>query len=365
MASRAPSQSSPVPSNPHAIVMIGDETYDSWRHLHLFTGIRVQLTTGAMSEGVCTFFDPDFHFINKYTRSDGIPNLVMRFWLGFGQDLGTPLFKGLLARISRDDNSTTFRAYDMSFLMRREKRTGYNKGTDVEIMKKLVTRNEPLKLEISKNVKPLPIKTSMQQAQTDWEHLSELAEEAGLVLYTRDDTVFAQEAAKTADQPLLIYNFGQDSTILRGSDFNYKLPENQEGRPRRVEVRGRGRGDKRLSGVSGENERGTMNVQIKRGLRLRTKAEVTRRANAIKALEQERSFECSIRVVNKTVMITPDPLSGIFLPYFVRADVRDTIELQNVGLLFGGKYLIDTVTHDYSSRGLVTSYDLYKDIKAG
>jgi len=114
-------------------------------------------------------------------------------------------------------------------------------------------------------------------------------------------------------------------------------------------VRGRGRGGKRLTGVSDESKRGNEPVSIKRDLPQHTKKYTNARAQAQKALDREHAFSASIRT------IAPLPSA--------RPDVGDTIELANVGLLFSGKYVADQVNHDLSPGRLITSYELHRDVK--
>lgn len=342
--------------NPHAIVEIDGFQWDSWKHPSLFSRVMVELTTGMASEADWECFDPDFKIIDKYATASGVPMVPVRVWLGFGEDLGQPVFKGLLTRVQRAAATSTFVAYDMGFKMRIEKKTGYHKGTELEIMEKLVKRNgllfqgpaQPLKLD--------PHPAMIQDAQTDWEHISELAHDIGLVLWVRGDTVFADYPAKVGVPKTTLKN-REDFELRSDFDLQYKVPENRGGRAKSVEVRGRGRGGKRLSGKSDQGDRGHVDLRIKKDLALHTKAYATRRAQAQRELDREHAFTLYVR-------------STPFLPN-VYVDVRDTIAIANMGDLFSSAgppgavtgYIADKVVHELTPGRFTTSYDLYRDIE--
>ena len=353
------------PPNPHCIVELFEETprreggalkiaesnvqrFDNWEHEGLFEDVQIELSTEQMSQAEWRINDPDFKFIDRFSLADGVPLYGMRFYIGYGAELGEPVFKGVLARVQRGSRGLTLIAYDKGFLMRLEKRTGYNKGTDLAIMRKLVERNDLLFEGPGRGFAAEKLDSDMQDERNDWEQLSELANEAGLIPFVRQDTVFVKEPAKVGT-PLLTLKYKEDFELLRDFDLTHKFPENQEGRPRRVEVRGRGRGGKRLSGSSGENKRGRVVVEAKRSLRTQTKAGGKRRAEATKGLDREHAFECQIR--------------RTLAPGGRRADVRRTFRLENVGKLWSGDYIIDSLR--YSMKGVAATYGLYRDTQAG
>lgn len=339
-----------TPANPHAIIELDGQRWDSWEEPRLFKAVTGNLVTNEASEATWTVFDPNFRLIDKYTRADGVPLLTVRVWLGLGDDLGEPVFKGLLARVERGSSDTTFRFYDMGFRMRLVQTGYHNKKDDVAIIRKLAERNglkfvgpdKPLNLE--------PHDAMAQDEKTDWEHAMERAEDSGLVLWVREDTLFAKQPAKVGT-PKFTLSYKKDFVLLHGFDLQFKMPENQGGRPRRVEVRGRGRGGKRLVGHSDKSERGHEPISIKRDLARHNKRAATRRAQAQKELQREHAFECSARHIQM--------LTGL------RADVRDTIKLENVGKLFSGLYLCNSVSYDFSPGNLKTNLELYRDVANG
>lgn len=337
-----------VKRNPHSIVEVGGTRYDSWRDKQMFKQVTVELTSNMASEAVFRFFDPRFRILDSYTTSDGVPMLPMRFWMGFGEDLGEPLFKGLLARVERGDSDTTFRAYDNSHKMKQEKLTDYHYSKDdIEIIERLARRNGLNFVGPDSPVKLDKHATMIQDFRNDWEHAIERARECGLVLYVRGDTLFAKEAAKIG-APLITLKFRKDFIVLHNFDLSFKLPENHQGRNKQVEWRARRRGGRRLTGKSSHHPRGTYRSEgTKSDPAIHTPNYVSRKAHASKDLQREHAYVCTIRSI--------PPLPN------VRPDIRDTVEIQNFGKLFSGSYLLDKVTHDHTAEGFSTEYSLYRD----
>jgi phage protein D len=346
-----------IPDNAHAIIDVNGEIFDSWKHPSLIQQVTVELTTNKISEAHFRIFDPDFKLLNRFTTKNALTNLPMRFWLGFGMDLGEFIFKGLLNRTERNDFDTTLVAYDMGSQMHKHKKTGYhNKLSDVEIIKKLAERNG-LKFEApDKPFRHERHSAMMQAGHSDWELAMERAESAGLVLYVRGDTLYAKEPAHTAKTPSLTLANHSDAYslnrkefgILQQFDFTHKIPENVKGRPSEVEMRGRGRGGRRLTGRSEVHRRGVTHLDVQKDLEIHTKTYADTKAHARKQLHREHAFSANVRT------IPPLPL--------VRSDVRDTVKLVGFGDLLSGLYLIDTIRHDLTGSGFSTDYILYRDI---
>jgi phage protein D len=336
-----------TPTDPHAIIEIGGSRYDSAEHKQLLMSLSVELTTNEASEATWQVFDPKFVFIDKISGADGVQMLPLRIWMGFGQDLGEPVFKGLLAGVERGSETTTLRAYDMGLKMRLKKRTQYhNRATDVEIIKKLAERNG-LKFVGPAAAFGTRHSSVTQDARTDWEYAAELAAEAGLVLYVRGDTLFAVEPARVGT-PKLTLSYKKDFSIFHNFGLTYSLPEGIEGK-KETEVRGRGRGGRRLSGRAGAGGRGHESVEIKRDIKGATRTVAERRARARRDLEREHAFTASIE--------TLPALNG------VRPDVRDTVKLDGMGKLFSGLYLCDKVAYSLGPKSFITSFELYRDAK--
>ena len=75
---------------------------------------------------------------------------------------------------------------------------------------------------------------------------------------------------------------------------------------------------------------------------------MTKRAQAQKELDREHAFEGQIETVF--------PIGG------ERLDVRNTIEVLEVGKLFSGKYICDSVTYEYAPGKLLLTTELFRDI---
>ncbi|MBX6772799.1 MAG: hypothetical protein IRY83_13795 [Chloroflexi bacterium] len=328
---------------PHAVIEIDGERFDSFTNRALFEHVEVDLTTGQASEAIWRVFDPEFAWLDRWINSAGLRVLPVRIWLG--ADRLHEVFQGLLARVEHGRGATTFRFYDMSFRMRLEQKTRYHKNVnDLEIIGQLARENGlgfdgvSIRLERHRSI--------MQDGRTDWDFALERATDAGLVLFTRGQTLYAREAAKTGT-PVLTLRYRDDFVMTHDFDLQYRVPENQEGRPGAVETRTRGRGGRRLSGRTAR-DRGTGQVEIKRDVAVKSRRAADARAEARKALEREHAFQASVVL-----------LSSYDGP---RPDVRDTVELANVGKLFSGRWLVDRVTHAFGPGRLDTRLELYRDI---
>jgi hypothetical protein len=332
-------------------VTVAGFQFDTWKDPSLFKQITVELTNDKASEALVRFFDPDFSLLNSIKPSPSEETLqVVRVHLALGSNL-KPIFKGMLVRVERSGSDTTFIFYDMGYQMRRVQKTEYHRGLDdLGIIKKLAQRN-------NLNFVPPPgyksagkHKSIMQREATDWQFAQERAESAGLKLYVRDDTLFAIDvtAKKRTGTPVITLAFRKDFRLLSRFDFSWKLPENVKGRPALVTKRGRGRGGRRLEGKSAKHPRGALLMDSQRDLEIHTKSYADRRARAKKELLREHAFSCTIR------MIPPLPDTAV--------DVQDTIALREMGELFSGDYICDTVKHDLVPNGFTTDLELYRDV---
>lgn len=351
-----------LPANPHAIVEIerpgktdgqGSIRYDSWTTPRLFSKVDVELSTNQSSEARVTFFDPKFFIIDAF--SDATAKAVVRVYLGYGQDLGEPVFKGILAQVERGDANTTLIIYDMAFVMKLLKTSGYkNKKDDLAIIRGLVTRNKTPEGNALKFEGPeKPLKLERHDAMigdeiTDWEWMAERAQDSGLVYFVRGDTVFAKYPAKTGTPTMTIEN-RKDFTMLSGWDFTYRTPENQDGRAKAVKHRRRNRKGRFVTGTSLIDQHGHEETVIKRDMPHPSKKKLSARARAQKELEREHAFEGRVE--------TAMPIDG------TRLDVRDTVSIKGVGKLFSGDYLSNSVAYRFGAGKLNLELQLYRDIK--
>lgn len=345
-------------NTPHAIVEIsrpgmtdgqGTVIYDSWTSKRLFKSVEVELVTSETSQAVITLFDPNFRVIDAFAPTVPTEQSVVRIWLGFGDDLGEPVFKGLLAQIERGDRDTIFTVFDMGYKMKLIKRAGYkNKLSDLDILEGLASRNG-LQFEGPEGDLNLePHNTATQDEQTDWEWFRERAEDAGLVFYVRHDTIFAKQPAKVGT-PVMTLKNRVDFNISPDFEFIFRTPENQDGKPKVVQHRRRGKAGKRVEGESDQSPGQRTDVVIKKDQANPSKAKLSKRAQAQKELEREHAFEGHVEI------IMPGKNT--------RLDYRKTIKVDNVGKLFSGDYVCDAVTHTFAPGRLNTILDLYRDIK--
>ncbi len=338
-----------LPNNPHAIVTINGKIFDSWENKELFKRVDVELPTNQTAEARWEFFDPKFRLIDSFANPAGISTTVMQVYLGYGKNLGEPVFEGLLAQIERGQSATTFIAFDMGFKMKRIKKAGYkNKMTDLQILKLLAERNS-LEFEGPEtDLKLEPHKAMMQDEQTDWEHAMERARDAGLVLFVRRNKLYAKYPA-IVGKPVLTFTNRMDFVLTSNFDFIYRTPENQDGRPRIVKARRRGKAGKRVEGQSDVTSDKRENVILKRDVTRATKSKLSRRAQAQKDLEREHAFK--------------GHLECVFPPNGERLDVRNTISVQGIGKLFSNEYICDTVNYYYAPGKLGLNLSLYRDSK--
>jgi hypothetical protein len=338
-----------TPYNPRAIIEVGGRTYDSWKDDQLFRSLSVDLNTDEASQAEWVIFDPDAKLLDGMTTNDGLGSLACRVWLGFGSALGKPLFEGLLASDRRGLETTTLVFLDKSLKMRQVQHTRIHKGLDdVGIMASLAREAElsfegptpAIKLDKHKSLK--------QEAQTNWDFARDRAEEVGLVLFTRGNTLYAKEAAKTGE-PVLEIIRGKTESLLNTFSFTFHVPENQEGRPGRVETRTRGKGGRAIRGRSDTNKRGQTRTDIRRDLPIKTKRMADRRAQAKKDLDREHSHEAVIELLG----YFPDRLP----------DARDTVQCTDFWQLHSGKYLVDHVRYEFASGRMSAELNLYRDIK--
>lgn len=352
------------PNNPHAIIEVSKESfdsktkkkasvsvgsYDSWENEGLFKGVDVELVTNGTSEAAWQVFDPKFKIINSFAENKSLKSLVVRVYLGFGKNLGEPVFKGILANAERDKADTTLTFYDMGLKMKQVKTAEHrNKKTDLDIIKLLAERNGLL-FSPPENPKKLePHRAMMQDEQSDWEHATERARDAGLLLFVREDTLFARYPAKLTYPKLILENRNAGAKAFYDFRILFKKPENESVRPRVVKFRGRGKGGKRLEGESDKNTKGREIITLKKSVAGKaTKAKLSARAQAQKDLEKEHAFEGSINFP--------------FLHQGIRLDVRDTLAVEGIGELFSQAYICDTVRYQFGAGKINLDVDLYRD----
>lgn len=340
-----------IPGNIRCIVEIDGYRYDSWEKDGLITEATVELTSDKSGEATIAMLDPKFAFTDRHLAPDGLRRAQGRFWMGFGseQQMGEPLFKGQLARTEYGDDIATFRFHDKSSDMRKEKKARYhNRMTYLQILRKLATENGLQFVGPEGADEGEVFDSVMQDGKTDWEFARKIARKAGLKLYVRGDTLFAQEMNRTGEEVATL-NYAEDFVILRGFGLAYKLPENRRGRPRRVEFRGRGRDEKRLTGAAEGGTRGTTGLVIKEDLPKHTARAANSRAKAIRESKREHAFEHHVTV----------------LPSFGGRQILlgQTLKLMGLGEFYSGKYLVTEARYNFRPGELTLELMLGRDIK--
>lgn len=347
-----------TPATPHAIISIerpgfgdgqGSAIYDSWEAKGLFKSVDIELSVDQSCRGVINFFDPNYRLIDAFSGST--ERAVVKAYLGFGRNLGEPVFKGLLADVGRKRGETTFTVYDMAYVMKLEKKAGYkNRKDDLGIIRDLVTRNSLQFSPPAKALKLEPHKAMMQDEQTDWEHMMERAREAGLHIFVRHDTVFARYPNSYSGTPVLTIEAPKEPKLLNGWEFGYHTLVSRDGKPKVVTHRRRGVAGKRAEGQSSVSTKAEVShLHIKKDMPAPTKTKLSARAAAQKELEREHAYEGRAETIF--------PTSG------KRPDVLDTVAVHGIGKLLSGDYIVDTARYRFAAGELSMSLDLYRDIK--
>lgn len=330
-------------------------TYDTTVTTQLIKNASIELATNQSSEGRITFFDPKFRVIDTF--SSATAKAVGTFYLGYGDDLGEPVFKGVLAQIERGETDTTLVFFDMAYGMKSLKRSGYkNKRDDVELIRDVVTddRNKTpngQKLQFEGPGESLGLeKSNVNTADqiTDWDWMMEKARNAGLVIYVRQDRVFAKKPALTAKNPAMTLRNRKDFMLRRGWDFVYRTPENIDGKPKVVKHRRRGRDGKFVKGTSEQSASGRDETIIKRDVANVSQSKLTKRARAQRDLDKEFAFEGRL-----TIAMRPDA---------PRLDYASTIDILGVGKLFSNKYICRNVGYRFGPGKLDIELEVYRDI---
>lgn len=336
-------------SSPHCIVEIDGHRFDSWNGKSVMSA-SVNLTTDRSGEGVVDLYDPNFKIIDGLF-ANGVKSANALFYFGWGKDVGKPFFLGNLARVEWNDNITTFRFHDNSIKMKQERKTLYHKKkTDLQILKDLAIRNG-LKFD-SKNRLPesQPFESLMQAGKTDWEFALKVAAESGLLLYVRENTLYAVEAGTTKNElSSATLNFEKDFTLLRGFGLSYKLPKNPKGRIKKATVRVRGKNDKALVTTVGDEEGGVSDLIINKDLPSVSVARAAQTAKARIGKRKEYAFEHSLKT----------------LPSFQkRINLRDVITLAGMGKFFSGDYFVTEVTYQFEPGHLICEMNVGNELKS-
>lgn len=332
---------------PHCRVKAGSRTFDYQLGRGILLEASVELTTDKSGEGVVTVFDPGFVVVDSFVSGTGLAAIDAQFWFGWGPDLGEPVFAGTITRAEWVDSKTTLRFHDKSAKMKAEKKSRYiNKKTDLQTLKQLAEENGLTFVGPDNAPDSEAYESIMQDGRSDWELALKIAERAGLKLFVRGDTLYAKRAGVTGDAVTAI-KYGTDFDLLRGFNLSYKTPENKRGRPQRVEVRGRGRGGRRLTGTEQTGDRGVKEVVVKHDLPKQTVSAATRNASGRSHRRREYAFEHHLQLL-------PD--------FRQRLQLNDSLELNGMGRFFSGKYLITQLGYRFRPTSLTIDLQVGRDL---
>lgn len=357
-----------IPTTARATILIerpgsAGQRYDSWDTPGLIKKVEVDLVMDESSRARIKFFDPDYKIADAF--SGYADTVAVSIYLGHSDDLGKPIFEGLLTEISRNLDETLFTISDLAFVMKLWQRSAYkSKKSDLQIVQKLVNRNftpegRQLRFSPPPNPKKLEPHSIAQDEQTDWEHMSERLREAGLHYYVRYDTVYARYPVTNDAYTRPQGSFSPLSEgLLEGWNFTFHSLTGKEGRPTVVADRRRGPAGKRVQGQDGPATATTTPIDsdplysrlnIRRDMPKPSKSKLNARAKAKRDLERERAFEGSFEEV--------------LTDGFIRWDVLEVIEFLGIGRLHSGSYAIEAVRYRFEPGELSRRIELHRDSK--
>lgn len=309
--------------------------------------VTVDLTTDKTSEASVTFADPDFEITDRHLDDTGLPRLGVRIWLGYGEELGEPHFKGVLAGHEHDGERATFRFHDTGAKLKTEKKLRYHNGkTDFGVLRSIAEEHE-LRFVVLNGARDGAAHESLiQQGMTDWAFVQTIARRSGIRLWVEGDTMFAQEAGKhgTAAQTI---TYRKDFLLVRPVSLSYKLPENRRGRHAAVKFHVRGADGRRLTGEDAVDERGRKHQSAGEDLPHHTRAEAARRARGKRLHVKETGFEHRIRLLDAGTS---------------RFRLRAVLALAGCGDFYGGEYVIHALRKEWRRGALTDELTLRRDI---
>lgn len=338
-----------LPLVPHAIFELNGRRYDSHVNEGVLVSIRVELTTDKTSEATLVVCDPKFTFTDSHLTETGLRQTVIAIWLGYGNDMGAPVFRGKFASHEHDGQLATFRFHDLGAKMKQEKKTRYhNRKTDFGILRDVAAEHGLNFMLHGDAPDSEPHDSLIQRGVTDWAFARTIARRAGLRMWVDGSTLHAEEAGKTGRGGVTI-RYLEDFLLIRPVSLSYRLPENRRGRPGAVGVRTRGAGGTQLEGRDGDGTRGNTHLGVKEDLTHHTQRAAERRARAKRAALREGAFEHRIRL----------------LPAYrgLRVGLRGSVNLENVGRFYGGTYIAHEMVIDFRPGALVDELTLRRDIE--
>jgi phage protein D len=327
------------------IVEIGGTRYDSRAEEARLRSAALDLTADRTSEAEISFADPDFTFTDRHLNQR--PSIKCRVWMGYGESIGEPLFKGRLAGHEHDGEYATFRFHDQAAVMKRERKLRYHRGkTDFGMMRS-IAEEHGLQFQLLGDARDSEAHPSLpQQGVTDWDFIRLIARRSGLRVWVEGDTLLAQKAGVQGGGGMIL-TYREDFLMLRSLSLSYRLPESRRGRHQRVAVHGRGPAGERITGEASGDDRGRVHQSAREDLTHHTRSEAERRAHAIKAGVRESAFENRIRLI-EAAGATPA--------------LRGVVTLKGCGAFYGGDYVVHALRKEFRRGALVDELTLRRDV---
>lgn len=329
------------------VVEIGSARYSSRVEGSRLICVTVDLTTDKTSEAQITFADPDFEITDRHLDDTGLPRLGARVWLGYGEDLGEPHFKGVLAGHEHDGERAVFRFHDTGAKLKTDKKLRYHSGkSDFAILRSIAEEYE-MSFVVLDDVQDGAAHDSLiQRGMTDWDFIQTIARRSGVRLWVEGDTIFAREAGKHGNAAQII-TYRKDFLLVRPVSLSYKLPENRRGRHQSVRFHVRGADGRRLTGEDAGEERGRKHQSAGEDLPHHTRQEAARRARGKRLHVKESAFEHRIRLLDAGAS---------------RFRLRSVLALAGCGDFYGGDYVIHAIRKEWRAGALTDELTLRRDI---
>lgn len=330
--------------------------YDTLKGEGVVAGVSIDLTGDKSSRATLNVLDSEFAFTDRHLAEAVLKEVEARFWLGYGDDLGAPLFTGLLVRADSDGVTASFQFHDKSTKLKHKRVPRYHKKvSDYTLIEKLAGEEGMRFILLGADadaVAAAPVYDDHMQAGTsDWEEIRASARRAGLVVWVSGDgeTLYARPAGRVSGESVVPLVWGRDVRLLRGSRLTYKLPDNHRGRPRHVEVRGRGPGGRRLSEKSDESARGHGQVEVRRDLHQHSARGARHAAGGKKGRRRDHALEHTVRL----------------LPVYEgkRIELRQTVHLYEAGAFYSGRHVVDRIGYEFRAGELTCDLTLVGDLK--
>lgn len=336
-----------LPLTARCVIDMGSVRYSSRNESSRLMTVTVDLTTDRTSEAEVVFADPNFEITDRHLDDTGLPRLTARIWLGYGEDLGEPHFKGVLAGHEHDGERAVFRFHDQGAKLKTDKKLRYHNGkSDFDIIRSIAGEYEMNFVVLEGAQDGEAHESLIQRGVNDWDFIRTIARRYGIRLWIEGDTIFAQGAGKHGTSAQVI-TYRKDFLLVRPVSLSYKLPENRRGRHQSVKFHVRGAGGQRVTGEDVSDERGRKHQSAGEDLPHHTRGEAARRARGKRLHVKESAFEHRIRLLDASAS---------------RFRLRSVITLAGCGDFYGGDYVIHALRKEWRRGALMDELTLRRDL---